>query len=146
MAKRKKRGTGRKLETREGFFTFRAVEALPRIVDTDRCAAWLFEQLRPGRAGDICPCCGAEFGEKVKTTFRELKRVYCSSCGEWSKAAQGTPFHATKLSPVEILLAAVLVGLNADVPTFTRVLQRGDSAAREWRRRLHDYEGGADHE
>lgn len=117
-------------------FTCRALLALPGLIDNERCAGWLFEQLAPGQTGTTCPHCGVELGAKVQATFRRLERALCCHCGQRFKATQGTPFHGGKLSLAEIILTAALVEMGAEAHTIAHILKRGPVAAREWRERL----------
>lgn len=117
-------------------FGFVALQALPALLDQDRCQAELFQFLKPGREAECCPFCLAELSDRRQATFRRFGKCRCLICGRQFTATSGTPLNSAKLSPAEILVAGALVELGAPPEAIARALGRGLDTARAWHDKL----------
>lgn len=123
-------------EAHPEIFNNQALCGVLDLLDAGRCQVWLFNHLRPGRAGICCPGCGAELPERRKKTFREFRKTCCPACGLQFRATSGTVFDRAHLRPREAVLLAALLGAGATDAALSEALSRGRDTVKIWREKL----------
>lgn len=131
--------TSKKIETLEKsntLFTAAALTGLMELLDPEKCADWLFGRIWPGESGTRCPRCLAPLSEAMQRTFRAFRKCRCNSCGKQFRALTGSPFYHVRMSPVELVLIAALLGGGISPKTIATVIGCGEDTIYIWRRRF----------
>jgi len=102
------------------------------IAAVDRSAAWELLQRRFHPAGICCPSCGAAItGPRALDAWREMRRVYCSSCGHKFSATIGTPIHDTSWQPDDLVRMLLLADAGRSPARIAEVLGKSTACVRD---------------
>ena len=115
----------------------RALSNLVDLLDEERCRNWLFDVIRPGELGTVCPICAAPISERRLKAYRNLKKTKCPSCGRQYHASTNTIFHRINLSPQELVLMAALIRAGAKTSVIASATRRSEDTARAWMSKLN---------
>lgn len=122
-------------ENRQGL----PIEVL-KIVDANffddaECTRWWLDRCYP--SGPRCPDCGASITHpQTLQSFHSLKRFTCPGCGRQPRATKGTILEGAHLSPRQLFLLCLLIGLNAPKTLIASTLDCALETVNSWSDRL----------
>lgn len=112
----------------------RALAALaPDFLDAHRCRAWLAAQLHP--TGPACPHCRLPVPQAQRPRWLAWRRLQCTACGRSYRATTGTILAGCKLTPQQVVLLLLLLGLGQKPGAIARAVGCSAETVREWRAR-----------
>jgi|GEM_PF-1909095 len=115
-----------------------ALMDLVDLLDEDRCRDWLFDVVRPGEMGKVCPLCSEPMGERRLKTYRALKKTSCQSCHNQYSATKNTIFHGCHLTPSELVVMSALIKVGANPATIATAIGKSEDTARVWIAKLNN--------
>lgn len=104
------------------------------FLDEKTCRMWILEKLQP--RGAYCPKCGRELTGRYKTRYFEAVRIRCPHCSKQFTALTGTMLHGVHMDFREIILLALLLGMDQPARTIADFLGGHKETIRIWRQRF----------
>jgi transposase-like protein len=103
--------------------------------DEARCRQWFLQRFYPN--GCRCPDCGSAVeSERSRATFLELRRFTCSACGNQPRPTKGTILQDSPLTPRDLYLLAILIGLGVEDRDIARSLSVTRETVANWREKI----------
>ena len=104
-------------------------------LDDHACAWWLASLLHS--EGPACPHChNTALTADQLHRWHALRSIRCTACERKFSARTGTILHGANLTPTQIVLTALLLGLGHNNQTIAKLVGCSDETARLWRKRL----------
>lgn len=106
-----------------------------KFLDEKECIRWWIDRCYPG--GPECPRCKAAItNERALQSFHELSRLICGNCGQQFRATKGTLLEGAQLTPSELFLFCMMIGLKASNDQIAATLQLHIGTVIGWRDRI----------
>lgn len=102
----------------------------PDFLDAHRCRAWLAAKLHP--AGPACPGCRLPVPAAQRPRYLAWGRVQCTACGRSFRATSGTILEGCKLTPQQVVLLLLLLGLGQKPGAIARAVGCSAETVRTW--------------
>jgi len=88
-------------------------------------------------AGPLCPNCSSRIvGARALTAWREMRKVYCASCGHTFRPTAGTPIHETSWQPEEFVQCLFLAGAGRSQVQISARLGKSTACVRDMLERI----------
>jgi len=108
-----------------------------KFFDAAECTRWWLERCYP--SGPQCPDCGAAIThERTLQSFHNLSRFTCPGCGQQPRATKGTILEGAHLTPRDLFLFCLFVGLGASNGQIASTLSITTETVSSWSKRLAD--------
>jgi hypothetical protein len=105
------------------------------FLDSECCATWLMSKIHPD--GPHCPGCGVGINdEKRLKALLSDKRIRCPQCGRFFSMLSRSFLSGTHLGCSEIVLLALLLGLDVPIKTVSGLTRQTDETVRTYERKF----------